>query len=157
MRIPYVIDNDRHKLADVLNQVLRDHRDLALDVATAYFNIRGFQLLAEGLKNLGSLRLLLGAEPESGEELGLRPRLQALQASLRGMLNTEPFRPETMALVEDLIRFLREARVQVRLYERGFCTPSATCSTGTRRLRPCSSVSARCWVWSAPPTLLDRG
>jgi hypothetical protein len=39
--LPYVIDNDRHRLADVLNQVLADHRDLALDVATAYFNVGG--------------------------------------------------------------------------------------------------------------------
>lgn len=29
-RIPYVIDNDQHKLADVLNQVLDAHRDLAI-------------------------------------------------------------------------------------------------------------------------------
>jgi hypothetical protein len=35
-RIPYVIDNDRHKLADVLNQVLATHGDLAMDVATAF-------------------------------------------------------------------------------------------------------------------------
>lgn len=118
--LPYVIDNDRHKLADVLNQVLDDHRDLALDVATAYFNVRGFQFLAEGLKRLGSFRLLLGAEPVSGEDLGLKPRLEALQQSLRGMLSAEPFRPETLALVEDLIRFLREERVRVRLYEAGF-------------------------------------
>ena len=34
-RIPYVIDNDRYKLADVLNQVLENHADLAMDVATA--------------------------------------------------------------------------------------------------------------------------
>lgn len=41
-RIPYVIDNDRHKLADVLNQVLENHADLAMDVATAFFNVRGY-------------------------------------------------------------------------------------------------------------------
>jgi len=41
-RIPYVIDNDRQKLADVLNQVLEAHRDLAMDVASAFFNVRGY-------------------------------------------------------------------------------------------------------------------
>jgi hypothetical protein len=59
-RIPYVIDNDRHKLADVLNEVLANHRDLAMDVATAFFNVRGYALLRERLKVLGSVRLLLG-------------------------------------------------------------------------------------------------
>ncbi len=119
-RIPYVIDNDRHKLADVLNQVLETHRDLAMDVATAFFNIRGYGFLREKLRDLGSLRLLLGAEPRSGEELGLKPRLAALQAALRGDLATEPYTPETLLVVEDLIRFLRQARVHVRLFEHGF-------------------------------------
>lgn len=45
--IPYFIDNDRHKLADVLNQVLENHSDLAMDVATAFFNVRGYQFLRE--------------------------------------------------------------------------------------------------------------
>ncbi len=66
-RIPYVIDNDRHKLADVLNDVLARHGDLAMDVATAFFNVRGYGLLRDRLKGLGSVRLLLGAEPRSGE------------------------------------------------------------------------------------------
>lgn len=119
-KLPYVIDNDRHKLADVLNQVLADHRDLSMDIATAFFNVGGYRLVADRLKGLGSLRLLLGAEPQSGEDLGLKPRPTALQAALRGDLDAEPFRPETVALVEDLIRFLRHERVQVRLYTGGF-------------------------------------
>lgn len=119
-RLPYVIDNDRHKLATVMNQVLEDHRDLAMDIATAFFNIRGYGLVAERLKELGSLRLLLGAEPVSGQDLGLKPRLEALQRALRGDLEAQPYRPETLALVEDLIRFLQTNRVQVRLYEGGF-------------------------------------
>lgn len=37
MRIPYVIDNEEHRLADVLNEVLAEHAGRSLDVATAYF------------------------------------------------------------------------------------------------------------------------
>jgi hypothetical protein len=106
-RLPYVIDNDQHRLADVLNLVLETHADLALDVATAFFNVRGYGFLRDRIKALGSLRLLLGAEPRSGENVGLKPRLAALQAALRGDLAAEPYKPETLALVEDLIRFLR--------------------------------------------------
>ena len=119
-RIPYVIDNDQHKLADVLNQVLEDHADLAMDVATAYFNIRGYGLLREKLRDLGSVRLLLGAEPRTGEDVGLKPRLAALQAALRGDLATEPYTPATLELVEDLVRFLSQSHVHVRLYEEEF-------------------------------------
>ena len=73
MRIPYVIDNQTHLMADVLNGILAEHSDRSLDVATAYFNVRGFTLLREGLHSLGSFRLLLGDEPQDGEAVGLRP------------------------------------------------------------------------------------
>lgn len=39
MRIPYVIDNETHRLADVLNEVLAGHAGRSLDVATAYFTV----------------------------------------------------------------------------------------------------------------------
>lgn len=118
--LPYVIDNERHKMADVVNQVLEDHRELAMDIATAYFNVGGYRLLAKRLKELGSLRLLLGAEPQSGHDLGLKPRTDALVEFVRGDLSRQPYRPETLALVEDLIRFLQRESTLVRLYEAKF-------------------------------------
>jgi hypothetical protein len=39
MRLPYVIDNRAHKLADVLNDLLQGDAVHALDVATATFDI----------------------------------------------------------------------------------------------------------------------
>ena len=45
MRIPYVLDNQQHKLADVFNALLAEHVGHSLDVATAYFNIGAYQLL----------------------------------------------------------------------------------------------------------------
>ena len=60
MNIPFVIDNQQHKMADVLNDLLRHHKGHSLDVATAYFNVGGWQLLCDGLNGLGNFRLLLG-------------------------------------------------------------------------------------------------
>ena len=74
MYIPYVIDNQSHRMADVLGDILTGHSGKSLDIATAYFNVRGFTLLHEGLQGLGSFRLLLGDEPRDGESIGLRPR-----------------------------------------------------------------------------------
>jgi hypothetical protein len=37
MRVPYVIDSAAHRLGDILNGVLAEHHERALDVATAYF------------------------------------------------------------------------------------------------------------------------
>src|SRR5438132_13667174 len=61
LTIPFVIDNQQHKMAGVLNDLLAQHKGHSLDVATAYFNVGGWQLLREGLNGLGNFRLLLGA------------------------------------------------------------------------------------------------
>ena len=43
MKIPYVIDNQQHKLADVLNSLLSDVSLVGrMNVATAYFNPWGY-------------------------------------------------------------------------------------------------------------------
>ena len=113
MPLPYVIDNRTHNLADILNDLLRSDAVHALDIATAYFNVGGFDLVREGVEELSSFRLLLGAEPGGAGDLGLRTRL-------RRDLNAAPFDEETLCQIETLIRFLRREHVAVRLYQRGF-------------------------------------
>ena len=73
MRIPYVIDNrdEDRSLRHVLRGLLVEHTGKSVDVATAFFSIRGFELLADRLEELGSFRLLLGAEPASGSDVGI--------------------------------------------------------------------------------------
>ncbi len=115
--IPYVIDNQAHRMAGVLNDILAQHAGKSLDIATAYFNIRGFTLLQQGLQNLGSLRLLLGDEPRDGAAIGLRPRAAL---GLSRELNDTPFDEATLRAVEALVAFLRRDMVQVRAYQQGF-------------------------------------
>ena len=120
MNLPFVIDNEQVKAADVLNGLLADSAGCPLDVATAYFSISGYRLLADSLNRLGAMRLLLGAEPGSGADVGLRPNPAALLATMRGELEAESFNEQTLRLVEDLIAFLRDRKVDVRLFEEGF-------------------------------------
>jgi hypothetical protein len=91
MRIPYVIDNQTHRLSYILSALLAEHRGRSLDVATAYFTVRGFELLKDGLLGLGNFRLLLGAEPTSGEQIGLRPNVAQVKGLLRRDLKALPF------------------------------------------------------------------
>jgi len=44
MKLPYVIDNQTHVLAEILKGLLTEHNDRSLDVATAYFTAGGFEL-----------------------------------------------------------------------------------------------------------------
>jgi superfamily II DNA or RNA helicase len=113
MRIPYVIDNIDIRLADVLNHLLQREQRQQVDIATAYFSIRGFELLRHTLPGVRHFRLLLGDKPLEGEDIGLRPDSAAY---LRHELNAELFTEATLRLVEELIRFLRRDDVAVRLY-----------------------------------------
>jgi hypothetical protein len=66
MRIPYVIDNVEHRLADVLNGLLAEQPGRELDIATAYFSVRGFEQVRETLPGVRHFRLLLGDQPADG-------------------------------------------------------------------------------------------
>ncbi len=116
MRIPYVIDNQTHRLADVLNYLLQTQPANAMDIATAYFSVRGYHLLQANLDRLASFRLLLGAEPTGGGDLGLHPRPPQFADLITRDLSYEPYTPETRQLVEALIRFLMRESTLVRLY-----------------------------------------
>lgn len=120
MNLPFVIDNAENKLADVLNRLLTVSAGKPVDIASAYFNVQGYRLVREGLAGLGAFRLLLGAEPATGVDLGLRPDERALAARLSGDLAAEPFTAEMLQLVEELIGFLRRPEVEVRLFGKGF-------------------------------------
>lgn len=117
MRIPYVIDNQQHRMADILNSILTEHAGKSLDIATAYFNMQGFRLLREGLEQLGSFRLLLGDEPRDGASLGIKP---AAAQQLISELNFAPYDEQTLRLVESLVAYLRRELVEVRAYQQGF-------------------------------------
>jgi len=120
MSVPFVIDNVNHRLADALNRLLDQSVGKPLDIATAYFSVSGYRLVKDGLQHLGAFRLLLGADPQSGADLGLKADTKSLKARLKGDLEAESFTAETLKLVEDLISFLHDDKVLVRLFDRGF-------------------------------------
>jgi hypothetical protein len=51
MKLPYVIDNQTHVLAEILKGLLTEHKGRSLDVATAYFTVGGFGLVQEERQN----------------------------------------------------------------------------------------------------------
>lgn len=63
MRIPYVIDNEERRLAEVPNQVLAEHAGRSLDVASAYFAVGGYA----PLRKPGSVEAILFPEKENPE------------------------------------------------------------------------------------------
>jgi len=62
---PFVIDNQDHKLADVLNELLARSTGTRWTIATAYFAISGYRLVKTAC-TLGAFRLLLGRNRRAG-------------------------------------------------------------------------------------------
>ncbi len=120
IHVPYVIDNQTHYLCDVLIGILDKHVGRSLDIATAYFTVGGFGLLQPGLEKLGSFRMILGAEPTTGEQIGLRPDAGVIKGLIERDLELLTFDEKTLRVVEDLIAWLQRGTVQVRLHEEGF-------------------------------------
>jgi superfamily II DNA or RNA helicase len=118
--VPFVIDNQSHRMSEVLSQLLQQYQGRSLDVTTAYFNIGGWHLLREGLRELGSFRLLLGDEPEVGTDIGMREAGAKPVKGLIRELSEASFSEQTLRMVEELVAFLMEDRVQVRLYTQSF-------------------------------------
>jgi len=120
IQVPYVIDNQAQRLSDVLAGILQKHSGRSLDAASAYFTVGGFGLLQQGLERLGNFRLILGSEPTTGQQLGLKPETGVIKGLIEQDLEALPFDEATLRLVEDLISYLNRSSVQVRLYEQGF-------------------------------------
>ncbi len=120
MAIPFVIDNVHCRLSDALNHLLAESVGMPLDIATAYFSISGYRMVKAGLHKLGAFRLLLGTDPQSGADVGLKVDPRRLKAQIKGDLEAEPFTEETLKLVEDLIAYLQAEKVEIRLFDKGF-------------------------------------
>ena len=146
--IPFVIDNRSTRLAETLNSLLDQTVGKPFDIVTAYFSISGYRAVHGKIESVGAFRLLLGAEPTTGDEVGLKPSPERLKARLRGDLDKEPFTEETLRLVESLIGFLRADKVEVRLYGAGFLHAKAylfhqdpvTDQNRRDRLRPYAAI-----------------
>ena len=108
-----------------------------LDIASAYFNVGGYSLLADSLDHLNGARLLLGAEPTPPEkrpralgdesarpERAARARLQrALEGHERDLTTDRDllgFSVEADTAVRRLVGWLRSGDVQVRRLEGRF-------------------------------------
>lgn len=133
-------------VADAINGLLsgmRTHLSTSppLAIATAFFNPAGFRLLADELERAGSVRLLLGAQPDVDQQARIRPLAAgrgtgAERRALSGALddharlladdrNLLGFSRRVDSDARRLVAWLRGAetggpRVEVRLYTGGF-------------------------------------
>jgi superfamily II DNA or RNA helicase len=107
------VDNEQvsgKRLAEVLSQVLYSSVKPTLWVATAYFNLDGFETLGEPLEQVRELRLLLGTEQDQAFVLTHR-LAQELERHFTLL------RPQSQQKLERWTAFVRQDKVQVRRYK----------------------------------------
>lgn len=114
-----IIDNNKLKLFEELNCILNEQKSLC--IASAYFNIRGFQLIKNSLSDVKKLRLLIGTSPQIYEQKPdiFRPE-ELYKKKFREDLEKEAFEKDKKEAVVFLIKLLRTPNWEVRLYDKGF-------------------------------------
>jgi hypothetical protein len=63
MPLPDYIDNSHYTLQAVLETIIKDDKQLTLDIATGFFRIEAWVRLEDAMNALTSLRLLIGRDP----------------------------------------------------------------------------------------------
>ncbi len=124
--IPDLIDNRKYQMAQVLRAVLSGAHQPRMDIVTAFFNLRGLEVLEPEIETLAHLRLLLGKEQQQEFVVGQRLLAELEDAAARG---------ETTA--RDIQRwrdFLAHEQVEVKRYTTAFCHGKAYIVTGVPAL-----------------------
>ncbi|HOJ16901.1 MAG TPA: phospholipase D-like domain-containing protein, partial [Caldisericia bacterium] len=114
-----IIDNKTLKLFEEINKILKEQK--SIDIASAYFNIAGFQLIKNSLTDTNKFRLLIGTTPETEDKKPdiFQPEVE-YKKNFRKDLEDEPFERDKRETVESLIEFLKGDNAKVRLYDKGF-------------------------------------
>jgi SNF2 family DNA or RNA helicase len=110
-----IIDNSEgNKLVSFLKDTLKDAPKSNLDIATAFFDIKGFGMIKDSLGGVERFRLLLGKDPDIRTEKTLADiLLEDVRSEIEGLDLTR----ESDSLSKSFIEFLRKPNVEVRLFE----------------------------------------
>ena len=119
MSVPFVIDNVHHRLADTLKHLL-GQCGAGLSTSPRLTSRSPGIGLSKTAFNASVCSACCCADPQSGADLGLKADAKGRKARLKGDLEAELFTAETLKLVEDLIAFLHDEKVLVRLFDKGF-------------------------------------
>lgn len=117
MTLPTYIDNQKNKLAVVIQRLIFLEKQTELDIATGFFRIEAWIRLERAFNKLTRLRLLIGRDPTIKPAEPHRIDLQDyLRRELQGQLESSTFGLEYKQCIDRLIAFLKQDHVEVRLY-----------------------------------------
>lgn len=113
----YIDNTNGNTLAHTLNRLIQELGQNELDIATGFFDPRVWETLASSLPRLEQFRLLLGKAPEL--ESHQQPQIDLrdyYRRQLQNDVEEMPYTSHYSQLIDQLIGFLAQNSVQVRLY-----------------------------------------
>jgi superfamily II DNA or RNA helicase/HKD family nuclease len=118
--IPDYTDNEKYKLIHVLTSIISEYQETRLDLATGFFSPDIWRVVGKTFSSLTAFRLLIGSEPDvkaKREGLNLQAYYRKL---LKKTLEDESLDEKNARVIDDLIGFLKNDFVQVRLFDDPF-------------------------------------
>lgn len=117
MILPDYIDNTQHTLQTVLTELIKDDRQLVLDIATGFFRIEAWLRLEDAMNQLTSLRLLIGRDPTIRPAESDRIDLvKHLRRVIQHQLEEEPFKIQYKHQIDRAIAYFQQDHIQMRLF-----------------------------------------
>lgn len=117
MALPDYIDNNQHKLEDVLRLLILDESQKNLDIATGFFRIEAWVRLEAAFNTLTDLRLLIGRDPTIRPAEGDRIDLTSyFRCDMRLQLEAQKYKLKYKQQIDRLIEYLQQDHIHVRLY-----------------------------------------
>jgi superfamily II DNA or RNA helicase len=115
--LPDYIDNSHHTLQAILETIIKDEKQLTLDIATGFFRIEAWVRLEAAMNQLTGFRLLLGRDPtiRPGESDRI-DLIRYFRKELYKEIDEKPLLSEYQQQIERLIAYLQRDDVQVRLF-----------------------------------------
>jgi superfamily II DNA or RNA helicase len=112
-----IIDNYITVLYEELKKILKEQK--RLDVATGFFSLGGFGLIADELENVKKFRLLIGKTPDF-PKINKNELFEHFKNEIKKSFAKEDFKEKNEVIASGLIDFLKREEVEVRLFKESF-------------------------------------
>lgn len=114
--IPDTIDNSQEdkKLANILRKIINENTKVY--IATAYFNLEGFDLIKDSLIKAKEIKILIGRALSPKDVIDTEIFLEQLKSEVEERIDEE----KEKKLVEEFLDFLKKDNVEIKIYRKNF-------------------------------------
>ena len=114
IKIPDIIDNQDVKLCDVLNELV--NQKSSVYIATAYFNLAGFQLIKDKLKHAKEVKILIGKDQSLEQILPKKLIETKIQEEIEEKIDEK----QTVNVINEFLSFIKKDNVEIKIFKDGF-------------------------------------